>query len=234
VTMKTKPAYLINFFVSFLTQQNGSAYVETEESAPVKKFKSDSIYRPDDKKDSIGQWEPEPLVPQKSSGIREPVKKNSGISGSSENPAERVHSWAPPKIGAGEKVIRSRSVSAVTPAESSSALPANHPVIAADPVLKAAVIPNPELAVYRIRNWFFEKPGKSEKGIYSVSPHLRIYIVLSLLGAELIKVIYSIMSPTERRQIHQILKADLMAGRHEIEIVKTEFHSMILEDRKNK
>ncbi len=186
-------------------------------------FKSDQIFRPEPRKesDSIGAWEPEALVPPKA----KPAAENKS--------QERIHSWSPPKVESNKKVIRARSSAAAASEAGDTGLKRKQSVIQADVSVRGMVSQRPELAVYRIRNWFFEKPGSRNGGIYSVHPHLRIYITLSLMGAALIKTVYSIMSPSERKQIHQILKTDLMASQEEIETVKDEFINMIQEDLKN-
>lgn len=72
-------------------------------------------------------------------------------------------------------------------------------------LLEELAILHRENARHILRHWYWEKTGMAPEGLGHIQPHDRIYIVLSSLGSQVLIVVYESMSPTERRQMQEIL-----------------------------
>lgn len=72
-------------------------------------------------------------------------------------------------------------------------------------LLEELAITHRENARHILRHWYWEKPGMAPEGLAHIPPHDRIYIVLAALGSPVLVAVYESMSPTERRQMQEIL-----------------------------
>lgn len=96
-----------------------------------------------------------------------------------------------------------------------------------DPFLKRAIRENPEAAVDRLRRWYWEKSQDQKGALHNVDPRVRIFIVLVSAGKTLVQYLYSIMTPVERRQFHDLLKQPPRVTRESVEQVRREFARLI-------
>ncbi|MCR9142016.1 MAG: hypothetical protein NXI24_07170 [bacterium] len=72
-------------------------------------------------------------------------------------------------------------------------------------LLEELTILHRENARHILRHWYWEKTGMAPEGLGHIQPHDRIYVVLASLGPQVLIVLYESMSPTERRQMQEIL-----------------------------
>ncbi|MEQ9363599.1 MAG: hypothetical protein RIF32_05120 [Leptospirales bacterium] len=94
-------------------------------------------------------------------------------------------------------------------------------------LLEELVILHRENARHILRHWYWEKAGMAPEGLGHIQPHDRIYIVLSSLGPQVLIVMYESMSPTERRQMQEILNQPRNVTAADVSRVRTVFMNML-------
>lgn len=98
-----------------------------------------------------------------------------------------------------------------------------------DPVVKDAILAAPLETVNRLRGWYWEKEGHPPDGLIGqVPPATRIFIILVTAGKPILEKLYSIMTPTERRQFNDLLKQPPKLDGQMVSVVRRGFLESIL------
>lgn len=97
-------------------------------------------------------------------------------------------------------------------------------------LLEELTILHRENARHVLRHWYWEKAGMAPEGLGHIAPHDRIYMILSGLGPQVLMVLYESMSPTERRQMQEILNRPPNATAQEASRVRTTFMHLLRAD----
>ena len=92
--------------------------------------------------------------------------------------------------------------------------------------LSQLVVLDPRAAGDLLRNWYWEKPGRSSPVQY-VPPHNRIHLILRSLTKESLLALYEGMTPVERRQMEEIRKEPMHVNDREILKVRQYFMDRI-------
>ncbi|MBI3394852.1 MAG: hypothetical protein HY042_03375 [Spirochaetia bacterium] len=118
----------------------------------------------------------------------------------------------------GASRVNSRDAGPSSAPKAASAAPGPSAV---DRLFRQTVLGHPEKAVYLIRHWYWEKPGRGPAS--TVPGHDRIYIVLASLGPAAAGVLLDIMTPKEREQLSQILQKPVQFRPDQIALVRRQF-----------
>lgn len=109
--------------------------------------------------------------------------------------------------------------------------PVNAPRVLPDRFIRNAIYSHPERSIELLRSWYWEKKNTGMGESYRrIHPHLRIFIVLSSAGTEAVRFLYSLFTPTERKQIHGILKSFPPVDPREVDLVRRAFIEKITMD----
>jgi len=179
-------------------------------------------------------WEPEhsfdradfPRQDQEGSGEEE-GKKSPKKSPPNRNTPADPPAWTPERIDPGQaRVFRGRGPGTSSGKESGTEQAAGSegskeagPVQGTGAADRSGLLPrfvqeaslkSPENTIRLLRSWYWEKRMESrraEGAIYTVAPHDRIRIILSLLGERIQTYLFGLMAPGERGQLNELLKS---------------------------
>ena len=85
------------------------------------------------------------------------------------------------------------------------------------------IVNHPENAMHLLRHWLFAKPNSGDDAVRSVHPHNRIFIILASAGPKLAGYLLKIMSPSEKKEIQNILKRKPSFSAGDVNIVRQHF-----------
>lgn len=164
-------------------------------------------------------------------GMLEPGTKGSGdkLQNSSSG---GLQSWVPTtRVSGDDKRIIGKSVEkqqSKVNVRNSAGKSAVDPVTisrSTDPIFRQTLMANGAASVDLLRKWYWERVGQSsdQSGVYSIPSRERIFVILLSAGKTALEFMYSIMTPVERRQFHDILKTPPALSINQITSIRREF-----------